>query len=235
MLLSAHPILISGHGFTVYTHGFFFALGAVVATLQACWLLKGVLRPVEVVERCFWIFVISLFAARLGFLLIYPDEWTSVSQIVTVWQGGLVSYVGMLSGVGMTLLFWRRLPEEKRTLWLNTIVLVTLVGWAIGRLGNYFAADSYGVLSPVWSAFYGRVPIQLFESLLCLGLAALLWWKRPQPLLLWGLFGYNLGRFVIDFWRDEGSFLGLHVSQWVSLVLVLLSSLLLVRYKRTHD
>jgi prolipoprotein diacylglyceryltransferase len=233
-LLDAHPILVSSGGFTAYTHGFFFALAAFFATVI---LMKQGKKlgtdPLRVLENCVYIFLAGLFGARLGYLLIYNDQWVSVAQLWQIWQGGLVSYTGIVAGLGVGWLFVRKLPSEKRLLWADALVKAGLAAWAIGRLGNYYAADSFGVTSPVWSAFYGRVPIQLFESLLCLVVALKLSWMpklRPGQQAYLGSIAYFAGRLLIDTWRDEGSLLHLHVSQWSSLILLAITIWLYRRF-----
>jgi prolipoprotein diacylglyceryltransferase len=79
------------------------------------------------------------------------------------------------------------------------------------------------VESDYFSAFYGQVPIQLFESVLCLAVATgafQLWKKRvhsPGTIAWYVLAAYCAGRFVIDAWRDEQIIGVFHISQIVSL------------------
>lgn len=238
-LLEPHPILLSTSSLVLYTHGLFFSLGAVISTLWLIRLTRGLsLKPLEIVERCFWIFLAGLFCARLGYLVVYLNTWTSVSQLWEIWQGGLLSYTGILGSLFVAWLFARKLPEKERWQWADALMQAALLGWAIGRVGNYYAADSVGVLSTTWSAFYGRVPIQLFEVILC---GLLVFGLNKVPAIpagrraFYGLLGYLAGRFVIDIWRDEGSFLYLHASQWVSLLSVIGIYFLFRRFlKRPH-
>jgi phosphatidylglycerol:prolipoprotein diacylglycerol transferase len=87
--------------------------------------------------------------------------------------------------------------------------------------------DVYG-LSPEEAFSYPVHPTQLYEALLglVLGLVALLVWRQRkfagQALLVFAL-GYGVGRFALEFLRDDperGSALGFSTSQLISLVLV---------------
>src|ERR1044072_4065677 len=199
-LLSPHPILWQNGAFVLYTHGFFFALGALAAVL--CMLPKAAenkLSPSGLVSRLLVIVVAGLFAARIGYLISYPQQWPSLSQVWSIWDGGLVSYFGMAGGLAIAWLYVRRLSKEQRAAWADSFIIAALLGWAIGRWGNYYAVESYGVTSTSWSAFYGRVPVQLFESFWCLGVAVFLAPRRWSTgrVAVSGLLLYLAGRFCI--------------------------------------
>ncbi|MBU6389199.1 prolipoprotein diacylglyceryl transferase, partial [Patescibacteria group bacterium] len=152
----------------------------------------------------------------------------------SIWEGGLVSYWAIVGGLLVAWWLFLSRPKSERAAWFNSLLIAAALGWGIGRIGNYYAGDSIGTVNPVWSAFYGRVPIQLWEAALCFGLVLLFQGRRLASirtgLLL--LILYFAGRFVIDFWRDEKIWLGLHLSQWVSLMVALLLASLLVTLKK---
>ncbi|MCC2631468.1 MAG: prolipoprotein diacylglyceryl transferase, phosphatidylglycerol:prolipoprotein diacylglycerol, partial [Patescibacteria group bacterium] len=158
-------------------------------------------------------------AARIGFFLTYPSTFESVLQVLSIWQGGLVSYWGMVAGIAIAFM----LIKKERGEWFDAFAVALMVGWAVGRLGNYYAGDSGGVESEFFSVFYGQVPIQLFESALCLAVAggAFRLWKKqsiaPGMLAWYVLAAYCAGRFIIDAWRDEPAIGFFHISQIVSL------------------
>jgi prolipoprotein diacylglyceryltransferase len=231
-ILEPHPILFQTAWGPVTAHGFFFAVAAIVAAnIFARLLVKaGIGRFVQGVEIAVLIFVIGLFGARLGYLISYRSEWSSFSQLFAVWQGGLVSFWGIAAGLIAALWGARNISGEYRTAYWRAVVLAGLAGWAIGRLGNYVIADSFGVLSAPWHAFYGRVPIQLFESLLCLCLFIVLYRNAKAAWL--GIIGYLLGRLLIDTWRDEALLGPLHVSQWTIILILIVIIPLYVRRNR---
>ncbi len=101
------------------------------------------------------------------------------------------------------------------------------LGQAIGRLGNFLAADAYG--SPtslpwgVYQAGASRHPVALYEAGLDLGLFAFLMWRRPRTFRQAELFqlylvGYSAIRFPMEFLRYQPTprdFLGLTLVQWL--------------------
>ncbi|HSI20166.1 MAG TPA: prolipoprotein diacylglyceryl transferase family protein [Verrucomicrobiae bacterium] len=230
-ILDPHPVLALTRVGPITPHGVMFALGAVVAAL---WFGRqvaraGLFRFVEGVEKGVIIFIAGLFCARFGYLLTYRSEWVEMSQLFAVWQGGLVSFWGIVGGALVAWYSGRRFTAGQWVEWARAATLAALLGWAIGRIGNYYMGDSYGVPSQVWQAFYGRVPIQLFESLLCFALWFFLRRMEGMRAVWLAALGYFAGRLVIDTWRDEGVFGLLHVSQWVSLLVLLILAFSYVR------
>ena len=213
-----HPIIWHSGSFRLTSHGLFFALGAeaagLVLQLQArrCGLNSRLVWPLLLIT-----FASGLAGARLLFLILYPDQAGGWSQLLNIWNGGLVSYGGLLAGGYAAYRYIRRFAPEQAALWQQAAVLATLLAWGIGRIGNFLAGDSAGLVSTVWQLTYGRVPIQLFESLLCFLLVLLLWRSKSNIVLL-AAAGYFFGRFVIDVWRDETVLIILHASQWASLL-----------------
>ncbi|MEI6477717.1 MAG: prolipoprotein diacylglyceryl transferase family protein [bacterium] len=236
-ILRPHPVVFSLGSLTLYTHALFFALGAEVSLLMATFLARTTkLSDEKVGGWILTIFVTGLVAARLGYFISYPSQFQDVSQVLAIWQGGLVSYFGLAGGIGVAFWLLRGMSAAERWRWLDILCVAALAGWAVGRIGNYYAADSVGVASTWWSVFYGRVPIQLFESVLTLILAfsGWQWWGRFKPGGLAVLLsaGYLAGRFIIDMWRDESTAGPLHLSQWVCLLAVILLIPLILRRVR---
>ncbi len=234
-LLQPHPDFFQLGSFTITAHGFFFALGAVIATLFLVSQRRSFeLRAAEVVERSLVIFLLGILGARLGYLLTYPSQWENTWDVLAIWQGGLITFAGILVGFLVASLYARSWKTSRRQHWYDAIVLAALLGWAVGRLGNYYAAESGGVASQFWYLTYDHVPIQLFESLGCLLLFVLLRFFRLSPgqTAFVGIAGYAVLRFCVDFWRDE-LVVGLRLSQWVALVLLIGVALLYVFRRRS--
>lgn len=222
--LQPHPII--GHFGIVqlYAHGLFFALGAELAALLLSRWMAKVAPEIDSWRLSLEVFLAGLLGARLSYFLIYPDRYHSAADFLAIWQGGLVSFGGILAGLLLLLYRLRSLSRNQRWQVLDLFSLAVLFAWSVGRIGNYYAADSMGIESTTWSLTYGRVPIQLFESMLALGLGLSgywLWKKErfyPGWYTLYALLSYFSGRLIIDFWREEEQILGLGNSQWASLL-----------------
>ena len=215
--MSSHPLL-HFFNFTVTSHGLFFALGAEVAGL----LLLRRARSKDLPEVLVWpltavAFLGGLIGARILFILLYWEQIGSFTRSIEFWRGGLVSYGGFLGG-GIAV--WLYLRGRQVVDWSNAMAPALLVGWGIGRIGNFLAGDSIGVPSLLFTFTYGRVPIQLFETVLC-WLVAFSSVNRPKAMLLSGSL-YFAGRAIIDIWRAEPMLLGFHPSSLVSALLCLI-------------
>jgi phosphatidylglycerol---prolipoprotein diacylglyceryl transferase len=106
------------------------------------------------------------------------------------------------------------------------------LGMAIGRLGNFLAADAYGLPTSVpWAVYQAgafRHPVQLYELVLDLVLFAFLYRRRYSSFRDGELFqlyiiGYALIRFPMEFLRYQPTpvpFLGMTLVQWFCIVAV---------------
>jgi phosphatidylglycerol:prolipoprotein diacylglycerol transferase len=168
------------------------------------------------------------------------------------WAGGLTYYGGFIGASLMAVWVLRRdgFPFWKAA---DMAGFTVPLGLAFGRMGCLLAGCCYGVRSesPLALSFPGRspaseaefkahelgsptewshavLPTQIFESALCLGIAAFCLSyvhtrKRYDGQVFVTFLGlYALGRFGLEFFRDDdrGGLLGLSTSQLIGLALV---------------
>jgi prolipoprotein diacylglyceryltransferase len=187
----------------ITAHGLFFAFG-VGGALWVLWRRHPV---------WFWqyswptnvaiIYVCSMIAARAGYLLLYRPQATAIGYL-QYWQGGLLSYTGYAAGFFLCWLWIRRLHSVWRLDITYSYILAWLTGVAISRIGNFLDLESYGRQSNWFSFTYGRIPIQLGETLLCMALVLWAWKRQPTWQLAWFLPGLAfLGRGLLDIFREE--------------------------------
>jgi phosphatidylglycerol:prolipoprotein diacylglycerol transferase len=132
--------------------------------------------------------VTSVLGARLYYVLLewrhYRQNW---QEALAVWHGGIAIHGALLGGLIGTILFcrWRRQP-----LWplLDVLVPALALGQAIGRWGNFFNSEAFGLptnlpwklMIPLENRPAGFItystfhPTFLYESLWNLGVCALL-------------------------------------------------------------
>lgn len=208
---------------TLTVHSLFFTLAILVAVgvvLSRRQQFDGAIEPT--LTACVWIVGLGFLGARLAYLLAYPDSFSQFWDVFTYYQGGLISFGGILAGLWTA--YWQayRFPQKLRQHWLAAVVVAGLWGWAVGRWGNYFQAESGGVTV----GFLGgsQMPIQILESVGCVLLAVYLTRSSFKPIqTVWtGLIGYLVLRFLVDFWRAETVFAGLRVSQWAVLIFIII-------------
>lgn len=151
----------------------------------------------------------AVIGARGLYFIQQPDLWLKPWKFFTFWEGGLVSYGGM---VGALLGFywymrWKRLPVAEIC---DALAPPALVGWGIGRIGCFLSwYNEWGTPSTLPWAFSvdgeSRHPVMLYISV-SLITAGILLMRRPseKPFRLTGmcLVTYGSIRAILDTWRD---------------------------------
>lgn len=202
------------------------------------------LDPEFVPDLALWAVPAGVIGARLYevFVLQWPYYRAHLWEIPMIWHGGLAIHGGVLGGVLVGLWYARRRGQPFLP-WADVAAPGLLLAQAIGRWGNFFNQEAYGVATtpefmsrfPAWfreqmfiDGAY-RHPTFLYESLwnlLGAGLLLLFFRRRPPAgsVFFAYLVVYNVGRFLIEGIRMDSTFFagGLRVAQVVAAALVLL-------------
>lgn len=195
------------------------------------------------VDLALWTVPLGVVGARLYYVAFSWDMFRDdLISILEVWHGGLAIYGAILGGVLAVALFaWRKkLPFLTLA---DMIVPGLALAQAIGRWGNFFNMEAYGlpVTNPAWQFFPFAVLIPegsgqvwhmatfFYESLWDLGVFVTLarmrkHLRRPGDTLLWYLLLYGGGRLVIEGLRMDSLMTtggSVRVSQMLSVCLCL--------------
>ncbi|MFH8987415.1 prolipoprotein diacylglyceryl transferase [Streptomyces sp. NPDC017940] len=244
------PIPLRGYAFCII-------IGVFVAVWlgNKRWIARGG-RPGTVADISVWAVPFGLVGGRLyhvitDYQLYFSDgrDWVDAFKI---WEGGLGIWGAIAFGaVGAWIGCRRRgipLPA-----WADALAPGIAVAQAIGRWGNWFNQELYGKETDLpWalkitSAEDGRVPgtyhpTFLYESLWCIGVAALVIWADRRFKLGHGrafalyVASYCVGRFWIEYMRvdDAHEFLGLRLNNWTALAVLVLAVVYFVVSARTR-
>jgi phosphatidylglycerol---prolipoprotein diacylglyceryl transferase len=155
-----------------------------------------------------WIVVASIIGARLLHVVANHAYYAAnPSQILSIWQGGLSSFGGLLFGIPVGIVLARkRCPELPSIRALDIVAPVLMAAWGVGRLlGPQLMVSGGGRPTTAWWGMYyageagKRVPvplIQAFDSFVIFGLLILIeHYVRRRPVgfilsaaaALWGL------------------------------------------------
>lgn len=172
----------------------------------------------------------GVLGAKLG-MLVFLGPTAFWRDILTLPAHGATYSGALFGGYVAVVLTERALGMERCS---GDLVAPFLpFGQAIGRLGNFLAADAYGLPTSLpWGIYQAgawRHPVQLYELISDLILGAILWRRRDTSFRDGELFrGYVLGyaiiRFPIEFLRYQPTpvpFLGLTLVQWLCIASVL--------------
>ena len=256
-----HPVLFDFSGLTIYSYGVLLAaaylLGLQFALIRAR--TRG-LDAQRVMDLGIWIIVSALVGAKLLLLIVDFKQFTSSPRdLLGLLRSGGVFYGGLIAAVAVALIYLRR---HKLPLWTTTDVFAPgiALGHIVGRMGCLLAGCCFGrptsvpwaitFTNPLAAANVGTPlgvplhPTQLYEAgAELLILVFLLLWERrglgfPGRTFWSYMLLYGVSRFAIEFYRGDSRgmvFQTLSTSQFVSVILVPLSIIMLFLLSRTND
>lgn len=218
-------------------------IGICLALLIASHEEKRLALPQDtVIDAALWVIPFGVIGARLYYVIFAWDTFAADPiSILYVWQGGLAIYGAVIGGFLGVLLF-----THKRRLHLGTLTDIIAPGLilaqALGRWGNYFNMEAYGVqiTDPAWQFFPAAVFIPnvtggswhmatfFYESMWNLIVFAALMLSRkrmhrPGDTSLWYFFLYGAGRLVIEGLRTDSLYAGstIRISQLLAALMCL--------------
>ena len=242
------PILLRIGKITLRTYGFFVATGVLVAyNYVKFYARKKNIDILFLSNLIFYTVIFGFLGARLFYVLLNFDYYRyDLLSVFKIWEGGLVFYGGFLSGLIFGIIY---VVFKKQNL-LKILDLVSpglFLGLSIGRLGCFSAGCCYGKptesflgvvfthpesLAPIGIKIF---PTQLFESVYSFLIFVVLHYMQKKDLLNGRLFFiggilYSIFRFFNEFLRGDdrgGLILGLYPSQFISIVIFVLFSILI--------
>lgn len=192
-----NPILLNFGPLKIYWYGFIIVVGMSVAFAISKWLLKkyqklNFLIGINLADLALYLLIGGLLGARLFHII---SEWqyylANPFNIFKLWNGGLWIYGAIVGGL-LGLLFFTHFggvnTENKKKhnqiflLLLDLLAPAVIIAQSIGRWGNYFNQELYGLptnsilglpidfihrISGFENFFYFH-PVFLYESLWCL-------------------------------------------------------------------
>jgi phosphatidylglycerol---prolipoprotein diacylglyceryl transferase len=257
-----HPILFDFGGFTIYAYGVLLA-AAYLLGLQFA-LMRARARGLDgqrVMDLGIWIIISALVGAKLLLFIVDFRRYTeNPRELVELLRSGGVFYGGLIAAVVVALLYLRR---HKLPLWTTTDVFAPgiALGHIVGRLGCLMAGCCFGRPASVpWAVTFRDPaamanvgtplgvplhPTQLYEAgaeALILAFLLVLERQEERPFpgrTFWTyMLLYGISRFFIEFYRGDSRgmvFNLLSTSQFVSVILVPLSIVMLVVLSRRPD
>lgn len=246
--------------FTIYTWGLMVSLAFMAAILFVLYRarkkkISAIGRPAAGgnLEQVLTLAIFSFIGALLGARLFYVLENLSYflknpSEIFTS-LAGLTFYGGL---AGAVLAGWLYIKKAKLNFWRAADIVAPALALAIfiGRIGCSLINDHIGSLTNLpWAIEYIdgtlRHPVAEYLSLNGLVLFLFLWWmsgkiKKEGFLFIIFLFWYSISRFLLDFTRCDNliscdpHFWGLTVSQYLSLILLIITGWLFYKRRRAN-
>ncbi len=239
--LGIEPFRVDSVAFTLFGrnvmwYGIFVALGILFAFL--CVLLRAKksekIKAEDVLDYAVCLVVSGVIGARLFYVAGNLDSYRAgnffdtLGRIFAVWEGGLAIFGGIAAGALALLLVSKvkKIPPGKA---FDAVAPGLLLGQILGRLGNFFNAEGYGIATSLpWRMGIREAsqtvavfvhPTFLYEILFnLLGFLLLnLYYKRKKydgQIALLYLTWYGFGRMLIEELRTDALTVGsLRISQ----------------------
>ena len=246
-----NPVLLSIGSIEIRYYGLVYVLGFLLAFLfLELYRRKKLLKITQDQNYDLLVYLIAgtLIGARLFHIIFWNPAYFIINpvQIFMFWQGGL-SFHGGLAGIVFAAYIFAR--KHKIDFWKITDILAipALIALIAGRFANYANAEIFGLKTNVsWCVNFPDVegcrhPYQFYSAIKrFFVLLVVVWISRlknfgriKSGFLFWTMtFLVCLGRFIIDFWRDDARFLGLAAGQYISIVFFVVSIFVLIKYYR---
>ena len=216
-----YPIFFSIGPLSLHSYGLFVALSFFV-TIWIFYLLtkRGKLWEENIFERMIFVLIFVIVFARLAFFIAYyHDYYSHWYEFFYIWQGGLVSYGGILGMIlGFILLFRKNLLR-----YLDILAVSVLAGGIFWRIGGILSG-SYETLSN-----FPAVELEILFLAIGFGLFYFLYNKKilfSGKVFFLVLIYYGLIRLILDYWREyPHSLIDLNIGQWFGIVLIVIGAI----------
>ena len=206
-----------------------------------------------IIDLALWALPLGILGARLYYVFFTWEEYRSHPvSILYLWEGGLAIYGGIIAGIAVVFVFAKK---RRISPWLLLDILApgVALAQAIGRWGNFFNQEAYGIPFPERLSFLAFFPLAVtiqepsgpvlhiatffLESFwnVCVFLFLIrgrrTFFRKTGDTFLFYLLFYGAGRLWIENLRMDSLYLSssVRISQLVSLLLASVSSLVLLR------
>lgn len=193
----------------------------------------------------------GIIGARIYYVAFSWSQFrNNLISVLKIWEGGIAIYGGVIAGLIAAWIFCRRRSISFLTL-CDLIAPGLILAQAIGRWGNYFNQECYGlsVLNPALQFFPFAVQIREAEGLqwhmatffyesvwnfmvfVFLMIARRKWFRYHGDVICFYALLYACGRLIIEDFRTDSLYASstVRISQLLSVVICIL---LLIRYMR---
>jgi len=244
-----NPILASLGPFQIRYYGLIYALGFILSFFALNYFRKKRILKIsedKLYDLILYVIAGDIIGARLFHVLFWDFSYyfTHPLQIFAFWNGGL-SFHGGLLGIIVAVYIFSKKNKLKFLQIADILTIPATLGLALGRLANFTNHEIYGTVTDLPfcindSIIEGcRHPYQIYSFIKRMGIFAWLFYlisikqnkKVIDGFIFWNfIFFMNLGRFILDFWREDIIYFGLVAGQWLSLVGIAISLVILVKY-----
>lgn len=252
-------VLVDFGAFKIYWYSFLILVGVTIGIFLA--IKEGrrcTLGGTYITDLCFYIIPLAVLGSRLYYVIFNFELYkNNLIDIFKIWEGGLAIYGGIIAAIIFIFYYAKKLEKDP----LKTIDVLSaslILGQAIGRWGNFFNQEAYGIettrellesshipnfiIDNMYINGAYHLPTFYYEFLWCLvGFIILMIIRyfiknNKIGLQTWTYFiWYGIGRFIIEGLRTDSLYIGIfRVSQIVSIILILIGIIGLIFIRKNN-
>ena len=249
-----NPTLFNIGPFEIRYYGLVYVLGFVLALFALEYYRRKKelkLTKDEIYDLLFYQMLGVLIGSRLFEVFFWhPQNYIgNPLKIFYVWEGGMAFHGGLIGIAIATYLFFRKGDVLKRASFgqiADILSIPALIALALGRFANFANAELVGTITNVkWCVVFPnydsncRHPSQLYGALkrfIVLGVLLFLNSFRAKKKFKAGFIFWNMvwmlgiGRFIINFFRQDSRLFGLSEGQFLGIIMFLFSIIVLWKY-----
>jgi len=142
----------------IYWYGLFIFIGLVTSFITYYFLSKKQnIEKNHIFDSFFWMILFGFIGARLCYVLYYFSYYLKKPlEIFAFWDGGMAIFGGFIFGI-LALFVYCKIKKQNIFKFLNIVSISILIGQIIGRIGNYFNQELFGLPTN----FFLKIPISL--------------------------------------------------------------------------
>lgn len=131
---------------TIPWYSFLIVTGVVIAVFLACREEEHAGLPKDtVIDLALWLIPFGIIGARIYYVIFSWEQFRNdLLSVFRIWEGGIAIYGGIIAGLIVLLLFCRKRRLSAFTL-CDIIAPGLVLAQAIGRWGNWFNIEAYGL------------------------------------------------------------------------------------------
>ncbi len=249
IVLNINPIIFRVGSFQLT----YYSLVYILALIMLFIILRKSARrkELELNESAIYNFLISgilgtIIGARIFHILFWDFSYFSANpkEIIQIWRGGLSFHGGLFGAIVSSLIYTRR--KNISFLKLADLLIIPITFFLVlGRIANLIQGEIIGIPTNVSRCISFpniedcRHPIQLYAAsgrfLLFVLLYKIKQTNRKDGFLFWiFLFFISLGRFALDFLREDIRYAALTPGQWLSVPFIIVAGYALHKVTRPY-